>query len=165
MIRKFFAFVIAAACLQGAALADDTDDIHAAVLNVYELISGPVGEARDWDAFREAFLPMATFTVSLKAQDGTPRALQLTVDDYIERSGPMLMEMGFSEEETQVKILQLGEIATVMSAYHGIRSDTGETVVAGVNTFIVVKVEDAWKVASISWREADEEWPVDVMFK
>ncbi len=153
----FFAAVV-------PARAGDTEDIKAAVAATYASISGPVGEARDWDAFRALFLPKAVFTVAFPGDLGEGRAVQLTVEEYVERSGPYLEQIGFIETETRSAIRQYGEMATVVSAYSGVRSDTGEVVATGVNTFILVKVENVWKVGSISWREADEDWPVDVMF-
>lgn len=164
MIRLFsiVALVFMTAALP--ARAGDKEDIQAAVTTVYAAISGPVGEARDWETFRTYFLPKAVFTVAFPGDVGEGRAVQLTVEEYIERSGPYLEQIGFSEVETRSDIRQMGELATVISAYSGVRTDTNETIAVGVNTFILVKVEGAWKIASISWREADEDWPVDVMF-
>ena len=158
--------IIAAVFVAAAmpARADDTGDIKAAVTAVYQAISGPAGEARDWDAFRALFLPKAVLTVALPGDLGEGRAVQLTVEDYVAHSSAQLEQIGFTETETRSEIRQFGELATVISAYSGVRADTGATVAVGVNTFILAKDKGAWKVASISWREADEDWPVEAMF-
>ena len=48
-----------AAIVIAPAQADDRADVEATVQAVYDVISGPVGEARDFDAMRELYLPGA----------------------------------------------------------------------------------------------------------
>lgn len=131
---------------------------------LYDVISGPVGEARDWERFRSLFVEGARMTIVLPSEDGT-RIVSLSPDDYIERSAESLVSIGFTETETRRETFLYGEMATILSAYEGVRIDTGETVAVGINTLVIVKEGDAWKVASIAWRAADEAWPVDSGFE
>jgi hypothetical protein len=64
---------------------------------LYAVISGPVGEARDWDRFRELFVEGAQMSVAVTGADGAERVVVLTLDDYIERNGERLAEIGFTE--------------------------------------------------------------------
>ncbi|WP_439632847.1 nuclear transport factor 2 family protein [Glycocaulis sp.] len=132
---------------------------------LYEAISGPVGEARDWEHFRSLFLPGAQMSVVVTAPDGTERVVILTLDDYIERNGSRLAEIGFTETETRRETYLYGGMATILSAYEAIRADTGETIAVGVNSLTILNDEGTWKIASIAWRAADEAWPVERAFE
>ncbi|MGY6661456.1 MAG: hypothetical protein ACXIVO_03970 [Glycocaulis sp.] len=132
---------------------------------LYEAISGPVGEARDWERFRSLFLPGAQMSVVVTAPDGTERVVILTLDDYIERNGSRLAEIGFTETETRRETYLYGGMATILSAYEAIRADTGETIAVGVNSLTILNDEGMWKIASIAWRAADEAWPVERAFE
>ena len=152
------AFVIA------PAQADDRADVEATVQAVYDVISGPVGEARDFDAMRELYLPGAAMGAVSPGEDGQGRGRVITLDDYIERSGPWLVEHGFTERPTRTETTIYGELAYVRSAYEGMSGQTGEVFVTGVNFITLFKIEGEWKIASLLWRSADEDWPVDAAF-
>lgn len=130
---------------------------------LYDVISGPVGEARDWDRFRSLLTDHARMTVVTPGEDGV-RIASLSPEDYIERAGPNLVRIGFTETETRRRTYQYGELATVLSGYEGVRTDTGETVAVGINTLVLVQQDGEWKIASIAWRPADEAWPVEAGF-
>lgn len=161
---KYMLATFAAACaLATAAQAQETPG--EALEALYEVISGPVGEARDWDRFRELFLPGAQMSVVVTAPDGAERVVVLTLEDYIERNGERLAEIGFTETETRRETFLYGGMATILSAYEAIRADTGETIAVGVNSLTIVDDGGTWKIASIAWRAADEDWPVDRAFE
>ncbi|MEP3073642.1 hypothetical protein [Maricaulis sp.] len=153
-----------AAIVIAPAQADDRADVEATVQAVYDVISGPVGEARDFDAMRELYLPGAAMGAVSPGEGGQGRGRVITLDDYIERSGPWLVENGFTERPTRTETTIYGELAYVRSAYEGVSGVTGEVFVTGVNFITLFKIEGEWKIASILWRSADEDWPVDAAF-
>lgn len=161
---KYLLATFAAACaLATAAQAQETPG--EALEALYEVISGPVGEARDWDRFRELFLPGAQMSVVVTAPDGAERVVVLTLEDYVERNGERLAEIGFTETETRRETFLYGGMATILSAYEAIRADTGEMIAVGVNSLTIVDDGGTWKIASIAWRAADEDWPVERAFE
>lgn len=123
-----------------------------------------MGEARDWARFRSLFLEDARMTVVTPRDDGV-RITTLSPEDYIETAGPNLVRLGFTETETRRRTYQYGEMATILSAYEGVRADTGETIAVGINTLVLVEADGAWKIASIAWRPADGDWPVEAGFE
>ncbi|MCR9129561.1 MAG: nuclear transport factor 2 family protein [Alphaproteobacteria bacterium] len=161
MIRTLLA---AGAAALSAASAIAQDAPGAAVEALYEVISGPVGEARDWDRFRTLFTEHARMTVVTPGEEGV-RIASLSPEDYIERAGPNLVRIGFTETETRRRTYQYGEMATILSGYEGVRTDTGETIAVGINTLVLVEQDGAWKIVSIAWRPADEAWPVEAGFE
>lgn len=149
--------------LGGAAGAQNTPG--EALEALYDVISGPVGEARDWERFRSLFLPGAQMSVVVTDQEGVERVVVLSLEDYIARNGQRLAEIGFTETETRRETFLYGGMATVLSAYEAIRADTGETIAVGVNSLTILDDQGTWKIASIAWRAADAAWPVERAFE
>jgi hypothetical protein len=147
-----------------ATAQDETTAIEATIDALYAVISGPVGEPRDFDAMRDLFREGAAMGSVGAGPDGHGRGRVITLDDYIERSGPWLVENGFTERATRTEIDQWGEIAYARSAYEGVNGVTGEVFLIGVNYITLFKIEGEWKVASILWRTQTEDWPVEAAF-
>jgi hypothetical protein len=164
MKHGIFAALAALPVLAAPALADDRADVEAAVDAVYAVISGPVGAPRDFDAMREMFLPGAAMGAVGPGEDGTGSGRVISLETYIERSGPFLMETGFTERATRTEVELYGELAYVRSAYEGVNGATGEVLMTGVNFMTLFRVEGEWKFASLLWRTADEDWPVEAAF-
>ncbi len=81
----------------------DLAGIDQAIRAVYEVISGPPGQKRDFDRMRSLFAPGAT----LKAIG--PKGLRGgTLEDYISRSAEILEKEGFTERELGRRVRSLG---------------------------------------------------------
>jgi hypothetical protein len=138
------AFLFAAAA---SAPAADLAGIDAAIHGVYEVISGPPGQKRDFDRMRSLFAPGAT----LKAIG--PKGLRGgSLEDYISRNKEVLEKEGFTERELGRRVELWGGLATAWSAYDG-RTANGSFHERGINSFQLVKVDGKWLVASILWQE------------
>ena len=139
------AILIAAASV--TATSADVASIDRAIRGVYEVISGPPGQKRDFDRMRSMFAPGATMkAIGPKGVRGG------TVEDYIARNSAILEKEGFTERELGRRVEQWGNLATVWSAYDG-RTANGSFHERGVNSFQLVKVDGKWLVASILWQE------------
>jgi len=160
---KHLMIAIAALSLPAPALAQETPG--EAVEALYAVISGPVGEVRDWDLFRSMFLEGAQMTVLAPTPEGEERVVTLSIEDYVSRNAERLSEMGFTEAETRRQTHVYGGLATILSAYEATRADTGETIATGVNTIVLARQEGVWKVASLAWRSETEDWPVERAFE
>ena len=125
----------------------DLAEIDRTVLAVYNVISGPPGQKRDFDKMRSLFAPGATMkAIGLKGVRGG------TVEDYISRNAAILEKEGFTEKELGRKVELWGNLATVWSSYDG-RTANGSFHERGINSFQLVKVDGKWLVASILWQE------------
>ena len=150
--------MIGALALAAAAAAQpnaaDLAGIDAAIRGVYEVISGPPGQKRDFDRMRTLFAPGAT----LKAIG--PKGLRGgTVEDYISRNAEVLEKDGFTERELGRRVELWGGLATAWSTYDG-RTANGSFHERGINSFQLVKVDGKWLVASILWQEETPENPL-----
>ena len=139
---------VAAAALAASAPAKaDLAAIDEAIRGVYQVISGPPGQKRDFDKMRTMFAPNAT----LKAIG--PRGLRGgSLEDYISRNAKILEEKGFTERELGRRVELWGGLATAWSAYDG-RTADGSFHERGINSFQLVKMDGKWLVASILWQE------------
>lgn len=144
--------------------ADDRAEIETTIDNLYDVISGPVGEARDFDRMRSLFVENASMGAVTAGPDGEGRGVVFGVEGYIERSGEWLVENGFTETATRTDIDIWGELAVARSSYEGVNGRTGETILIGVNFITLFKIEGEWKVASILWRQQTEDIPVAEAF-
>ena len=148
------ALIAAALAPAPAANPADLAGIDAAVRGVYEVISGPPGQRRDFDRMRSMFAPGAT----MKAIG--PKGLRGgTVEDYVARNSAILEKEGFTERELGRRVEIWGGLATAWSAYDG-RTANGSFHERGINSFQLVKVDGKWLVASILWQEATPENPL-----
>ena len=130
--------------------------IQATIDGIYAVISGPVGEARDWDRMRSLMTDDARLTPI-----GGDGHRSHDIDGYIERSEEFLMSQGFFEIETGNRMEVYGNLAQVWSAYEGrTGSADGPVFVTGINSFQLVKTGDGWRVFSILWQAANDDLPV-----
>jgi hypothetical protein len=134
--------------------AADPAGIDQAIRGVYEVISGPPGQKRDFDRMRTLFAPGAT----LKAIG--PKGLHGgSLEDYISRNAEILEKEGFTERELGRRVEVWGGLATAWSAYDG-RTAHGSFHERGINSMQLVTVNGTWLVASIQWQEETPDNPL-----
>lgn len=140
------------------ASASDIAAIEAALDAVYAAISGPAGQPRDFAKMRTLFTPDARLTaITAQGLRGG------TLEDYIARSGPFLVEQGFSETALVDRVEVYGNLAQVWSSYRGRFTNRDGTAgeVEGINSFQLVRQPDGrWLVQSILWQAATPDNPL-----
>jgi hypothetical protein len=109
--------------------ASDVASIDSIIAALYDVISGPAGQKRDWERMRSLFVPNARLMPTSPVRPaGTAPDAPLTgnesyatqildVDGYVKRAGPYLEEHGFFESETARRTETYGHIAHVWSTY------------------------------------------------
>jgi len=146
--------LLAAAAATAHPAPADLAGIDRAIHAVYDVISGPPGQKRDFDRMRSLFAPGAT----LKAIG--PKGLHGgSLEDYITRNAAILEKEGFTERELGRRIEVWGGLATAWSAYDG-RTANGSFHERGINSFQLVKIDGKWVVASILWQEETPDNPL-----
>ena len=148
------AAMLAAAALAPAQNRADLAAIDRAIHAVYDVISGPAGQKRDFDKMRSLFALGATMkAIGRKGLRGG------SVEDYIARNQEVLEKEGFNERELGRRVEIWGGLATAWSAYDG-RTANGSFHERGINSFQLVKIDGKWLVASILWQEETPENPL-----
>ena len=133
-----------------AAKGQDVGSIDAIVAALYDTISGPAGQARDWNRLRSLFVPTARMMpVGVRSDDGVRMRL-LQVNDYVASSGPLLVENGFHERELARRSERFGHIAHVFSTYEG-KADADGHVMRGINSLQLMHDGRRWWIVSLMW--------------
>lgn len=139
-----------------------------AVTALYASISGPVGQERDWAAFRAQFAEGARMMVSVPTAEGGSRLLVLTPDEYVKRSGDLIVQGGFTERELGRRAERFGNVVQVFSAYEGrMATAAAGEVMRGVNCIQLVRVAGSWKIANLLWEQESPKnlLPADLVAK
>jgi hypothetical protein len=157
MIASFTLFAAVALAQDKPA---DFATIDSTIKTLYEVISGPAGQKRDWDRFKSIFVAGGMMRAVVVPQTGPSRLIEMTPDQYIERSGPMLEQRGFFETEIFRKTEQYGDIANVWSTYTSRNTKDGEVFQRGINTIQMRFDGTRWWVISILWQGETDKTPL-----
>lgn len=130
---------------------EDVESVEALLVALYDVISGPAGVTRDWDRLRSLFLPTARMIPVQGDSTGEVRYRALTVEEYIQGSGPMLESWGFREREIARRLEQFGDVAHVFSTYEAHREGVEGPFLRGVNTIQMIFDGTRWWISSIAW--------------
>lgn len=134
----------------------DVASVDAIMASLYAVISGPAGQARDWDRMRSLFHQAARMEPIVPRRDGGGfQALALTPDDYVRRSGDMLVKFGFSEREIARKVERFGNLVHVWSTYEGRFAGEGaptKDAIRGVNSIQLQYDGTRWWILNIAWQ-------------
>jgi hypothetical protein len=134
------------------AARQDGASVDAIIGALYDVISGDSGVARDWDRFRSLFAPGARLIPVGGRQEGGFGARVLTPDDYIQRSGPFLVNTGFHEREIARRSESYGQIVQAFSTYESRRRGSDSQPFArGINSIQLFNDGNRWWVQTIMW--------------
>jgi len=144
-----------------AARPADVASMDAIIAAVYDVISGPKGQKRDWQRMRSLFVPGARLIPAHAGKDGLVATRMLGVEDYIQRATPALEGQGFFERETHRAVERFGAIAQVFSTYESRHAaDDAEPFERGINSFQLLFDGQRWWVVDIYWQAASADLPI-----
>ena len=114
LIPVLFLFVIASTQAQ---YEKDVSSIETIGKAYYEIVSGPIGEKRDFNRLRNLFHPKATLTYSYWSEEEKKnKLLHMDIEGYIEKLD-YLDKKGFYEKELYVSTETYGSITQSISTY------------------------------------------------
>jgi hypothetical protein len=135
-----------------AANPADVASMDAILLALYDVISGPAGQARDWNRFRSLFAPGARLIPTRQRPAQPAEAVMLTVDDYVTRVGPLLERNGFFERELGRRTESFGRITHAFSSYASFRTASDTAPFArGINSIQLLDDGQRWWVVTVFW--------------
>jgi len=144
----------------------DVHSVDAILAALYDVISGPSGQQRDWDRMRSLFLPDARLIPSRLDRD-THRAdaIILSIDGYIERSSPLMTSSGFFERGIHNQIEQFGNIVHIWSTYESRHSSTdAQPFARGINSIQLLKSGDRYYIVQILWDSETPATPIAAQY-
>ncbi|MBA2572061.1 MAG: hypothetical protein H0V06_03375 [Gemmatimonadetes bacterium] len=135
-----------------AARPADVASEDAILAALYDVISGPAGQKRDWDRMRSIFLPGARLIPTGARAAGGFGSRVMTVDDYITSSGPYLEKEGFFEREIARRMERFGPMVHVWSTYEARHKTSDPTpFLRGINSIQLFNDGTRWWVVSVFW--------------
>ena len=127
---------------------------------VYDVISGPAGEARNWDRFRSLFLPGARIIPAGRAPEGEAGPPMLSAEDYVRGPGARIDQMDFFETEIGRVEERFGPVAHLFSTYQSARSPDAEPFSRGINSFQLMYDGSRWWVVTIFFASEQPDRPI-----
>ena len=143
----------------------DVASIDAIIAAAYDVISGPMGQERDWNRERSLFFPGARLIPTRTAAELQPESAlspqTMDVDGFIARSKEYLEKDGFFEKEIARRTEQFGQIAHVWSTYDSRhRANDPEPFMRGINSFQLFHDGSRWWIVTIFWQHESAADPI-----
>lgn len=131
----------------------DVASPEAIVAALYQVISGDIGVARDWDRFRALFHPTARLMPTGQNAQGVGVVRSITPDEYIALAEPALIGQGFHEREIARRSERFGHIVHVWTTYEGLHSlSDPRPFVRGINSIQLFHDGTRWWILSVYWQ-------------
>jgi hypothetical protein len=89
----------------------------------------------------------------------------LTVEDYIARSGPTLVEKGFVERQVARRVDRFGHLAQVFSTYETRLDGEPGLLGRGINAIHLLRDETRWWVVTIMWDAETPTQPIPAEYE
>lgn len=138
----------------------DVESVDAIIGALYDVISGPAGQERNWGRLRSLFTREARLMTVYRNPDGLTGMLTMTVEDYIKRVEKPFLEKGFFERELSRKTDEYGFVTQVFSTYESRNEKGGPVVSRGINSIQLAEHSGRFWIANILWNGETEEFPI-----
>jgi hypothetical protein len=129
----------------------DVGSIDSIITTLYAVISGPVGQPRQWDRFRSLMHPDARLIPTACDTAGACRLRIMTPAEYQARADSFLVATGFTERELHRRTERYGAIAHAFSSYASFRDTEPTPFARGINSIQLFWDGSRWWVMSIFW--------------
>ena len=135
--------------IAGGTSVRDLSNLDVVISTMYEVISGPAGQSRDWELLRSLYHPAARLMVCPAVQP--PQVRILTVEQFIQRVEAIFAKESFWERETAREMESFGRIAHVLSCYESLHDPSGPPFTTGKKTMQLFFDDARWWIVSAMW--------------
>lgn len=139
-----------------AADPKDVATMDSIVAALYDVISGPAGQKRNWDRFRSLFVPGARLIPTGRRPTGEVVSRVRTPEEYIQGSQTLLEQNGFFEREISRRVEKFGNIAHIFSTYEARnKADEEKPFMRGINSIQLMNDGKRWWIVTVFWQAED----------
>ena len=144
---------------------EDVSSVDNIIAALYDVISGPAGEKRDWDRMKSLFIPEGRLIPTFKQPDGKVGYRWWSVQEYIDLAGAGLEQNGFFEVEIARKQENYGTVVHLFSTYESRRNaDDEEPFARGINSIQLMYDSDRWWIVNVFWRGESDDNPIPAQY-
>lgn len=143
-----------------AAQPADVESIDAIIAAMYDCLSGPKGDARDWDRLRSLFLPDARYIAARPAQG----AWFMQVEDFIAMTRRTFERGGYYESEVSRRTERFSDIAHVWSTYEARYTPESDPHSRGIYSIQLFHDGARWWIANAYWAFEREDMPIPAKY-
>ncbi len=120
------------------------------------LISGEKDEPRNWDEYRNLFLPTAQ-KISINRKAPPKKQVRvMNLEEFVRNVGPLYKKNGFDEIAIGLTINEFNGIANVFQSFY-CKNLIGTYEKRGINSYQLVYAENRWWIASTTFtNETDD---------
>jgi TonB-dependent SusC/RagA subfamily outer membrane receptor len=148
-----------------AARASDVASLDSILHALYDVISGPIGQRRNWDRMRSLFVPNARLIALGYPPTGVPVMRTFTVQQYIDTVGPRLEAGGFFEREIARRTERFGGVLHAFSTYESRRkAEDAVPFARGINSIQLWFDGQRWWVVTIYWEAERQANPIPPVY-
>ena len=145
----------------GVADPKDVATQDAILAALYDVISGPACQKRDWNRFKSLFVTGARLIPTGHPPNGPATARVLTPDEYATNSQRGLEENGFFEHEISRTGETFGSIAHAFSTYESRRTASDPKPFArGINSIQLLNDGTRWWIVTVYWQAENPTTPL-----
>ena len=135
-----------------AARPEDVASVDAIIAALYDVISGPPGQDRDWNRFRSLFAEDARLVVAAPSRQGQVPSRTMTVEGYASSADAFLKRDGFWEREIARQTERYGNVTHAFSTYESrVKTADSPPFSRGINSIQLVTDGKRWWVVTILW--------------
>ncbi len=132
--------------------AADVASEDAIIAALYDALSGPACQRRDWDRYRGLFAPGGRAIPKVVNSDGTFGIRAETPDEYVASVKGSMEEFGFFEKEVSHVGESFNGVVHRFSTYESRRTANDATPFArGINSFQLLNDGKRWWVVTVYW--------------
>ena len=134
-----------------AANPQDVNTVDAIIQALYQVISGPAAQKRDWDRFRTLFAPGARLIPALARNGEKPVIRVLDVEAYIRRTDAFFEKEDFWESEKERRMDASGNLVHAFSMYESRHKQGDPPFQTGVNSIQLFSDGTRWWIVTVMW--------------
>lgn len=139
----------------------DVASPDALVAALYEVISGPAGQKRDWERFLHLFHAEARLIPTGVSRDGKVTHRVISPREYATTIGPRLEAGGFFETELGRRTERFGNVLHAFSSYESKRTAQDPKPFArGINSIQLLHDGARWWVMTVFWDSERADNPI-----
>ncbi|NJO02567.1 MAG: hypothetical protein HC880_13560 [Bacteroidia bacterium] len=127
---------------------------------LYDVISGPAGEKRNWNRMRALCKPELRLNAVGQSKDGSIHYVSMTLDEYISRNGPFFEQNGFYERELSRQTDQFGYISHVFTTYEIKFKPEGDVIMRGINSVQLIYEQGRYWIINVLWNAETPQHPL-----